>query len=701
MPLLVFRPRLYDNTAENLQFRSMCAELQRRINIYDEHNKPELCLLVGNFNFAEKEFDAFLIKRNAIILIEFKNYGGKITITNNEWKVEYNGQIGIVKGGSGNKTPLEQARLNRNAFIRNMVDSRTLTDEQAKKIASLVIFNHDSEIENKLRLNIQTWLNICDNRSFYGTVESIVNKEYDFSANDIKRIADQLVLDEDYLVEEYSSMDFLETWNNPILLNEYSQLLKGEIPFSSEPDPFIEIIEESEVEMPSHSEVNEEEFDKGLIEGYIPPIISLYVQQIMASALPSASFTIHDCEEHKPRVEFDIDQKYLIKVATAPTDENIKNLSIFIRKEVYSDKDSIYWTFGDKIPTIRAYIRGDESNETNLARRTHTMLPPWLDSYIFNELLGLYDPRYKRFEFNDDLNEEEARIYLGTYFPRSYAESFLIFSNLFSNTKFRREIEKNKKFVVFSLGSGSGGDIMGLLIAMNKYVKSEIPVSIIALDVNTHSLGLQKSIINRFKNISDRKVELTQFTERIIGKETFEKYASNAFPDRSIDFLLFSKVGCELHAKGLFANSNVYYELLTAFKDKISENGIAAMVDVTTKADGCEFMPTVLNRGVSKFTSSTNDFSTLLPIPCNKFEQECTYPCFCQQEIFVTHCKKINDISKICYRIVARSTMCNNIIRAKNTKHIITPSKLTDKNNEAYCPHSLSYEGEYDAFNIN
>ena len=244
MPLLVFRPRLFDNTAENLQFRSMCAELKRRISISDEHNKPELCLFVGNFNFAEKEFDAFLIKRNAIILIEFKNYGGKITINNNEWKVEYDGQIGTIKGGAGNKTPLEQARLNRNAFIRNMVDSKTLTEDQAKKIASLIVFNHDSEIENNLRFNIQTWLNICDNRTFYGTVESIVNKDFDFSANDLRRIADQIVLDEDYLVEEYSDMDFFETWNNPILLNEYSQLLKGEIPFSPEPDPFMEIIEE-------------------------------------------------------------------------------------------------------------------------------------------------------------------------------------------------------------------------------------------------------------------------------------------------------------------------------------------------------------------------------------------------------------------------------------------------------------------------
>ena len=701
MPLLVFRPRLYDNTAENLQFRALCEELKRRITISDQHNKPELCLFVGNFNFAEKEFDAFLIKRNGIILIEFKNYGGKITITNNAWKVEYEGQTGTIKGGSGNKTPLEQARLNRNAFIRNMIDSMTLTEDQAKKIASLIVFNHDSEIENNLRFNIQTWLNVCDNRSFYGTIESIVNKDFDFSANDLRRIADQIVLDEDYLVEEYSDMAFFETWNNPVLLNEYSQLLKGEIPFSPEPDPFIEFIEEDEGVTATYNKVVEESIDRNLVESNVPPIISLYVQQIMSSALPGASFTIQDCEEHKPTVRFDIDQKYLIRVTEEPTEENINNLAIFIRRSVFADEDSIYWTFGDRIPTIKAYVKDVESNDTHQDRRTHTLLPPWLDSYIYNELHALYDPRYKRFEFNDDLNEEEAKIYLGTYFPRSYAESFLIFDNLFSNKKYKQEVERKKKLIALSIGSGSGGDIMGLLVALDKHIPSEIPISVVSLDINTNSLELQKSVINRFKCLSPRKVELTQFADRITGKETFDKYATNAFPDRSIDFLLFSKVGCELHAKGLFSESNVYYELLSAFKNKISDLGIAAIIDVTTKADGQEYMPLVLNRGVTKFTSTSSEFSTLLPISCFKFEKRCVNPCFCQQEIFVTHCKKIYDISKICYRIVASTPMCEKILTAGDSKYIITPSKLAEMTSDAYCSYSLGNYEEIDAFNLN
>ena len=149
MPLLVYRPALFENTAENQQFRALCTELKRRVDAQDsrKNGQKSLWIMVGNFNFAEKEFDAFLIKKEGIVLIEFKNFGGKITVTNNEWKGESEGRPFVIKGGSGGKTPFEQARLNRNAFIRNISDSGALSHDRAQKISSLVVFNHKSEID--------------------------------------------------------------------------------------------------------------------------------------------------------------------------------------------------------------------------------------------------------------------------------------------------------------------------------------------------------------------------------------------------------------------------------------------------------------------------------------------------------------------------------------------------------------------------
>lgn len=70
MPLLVYRPQLFQNTAENLQFRALCTELKRRIDVQEKrkYGRKDLCIMVGNFNFAEKELDSFLIKRDGIVL---------------------------------------------------------------------------------------------------------------------------------------------------------------------------------------------------------------------------------------------------------------------------------------------------------------------------------------------------------------------------------------------------------------------------------------------------------------------------------------------------------------------------------------------------------------------------------------------------------------------------------------------------------
>ena len=61
--------------------------------------------------------------------------------------------------------------------------------------------------------------------------------------------------------------------------------------------------------------------------------------------------------------------------------------------------------------------------------KTNTRLPIWLDDYIFKTLKAQYSPNHERFDFNLDLSESDILKYLGTYFPRSYGESFCIFDN--------------------------------------------------------------------------------------------------------------------------------------------------------------------------------------------------------------------------------------------------------------------------------
>ncbi len=675
--------------------------------------------MVGNFNFAEKEFDAFLIKKEGIVLIEFKNYGGKISVSNNEWKGEYEGHAFVIKGGSGGKTPLEQARLNRNAFIRNITASGALTEEQAQKITTLIVFNHKSDIENKLRFNIQTWLNLTDNTKFFGAIESIVDKDMKLTPVDMRRIAERVVLDEDFIVEEFSDISFLnDIWNEPAALQQFSDATEGIIDFTDEPDPF-DADQKGELDLnPDQTEgsistteanctatnemiVGEVEKKEAIPCEDVPLMVANYVALIQQAVLPGISYSIYDCTQSMPPVNFDVSERYLIRVLTDPLEETANVLSSFIHRKVYLGLDCLLWTFGERISVIKHDDEEIVLESGLIFRNSSTILAPWLDSYIYEKLGASYDPRYKRFAYNDDLTEEEAKIYLGTYFPRSYAEHFLIFENLLSNSIFRAKYEAKRHLSIFSIGAGTGGDIIGLLTAIDKFLPSCIGITLVTLDANQNSLSLQKTVVDRYSTISNRNISLTQFCERIENESTLQKYSDNAIPDGSLDIILFAKVGCELHGRHIFGDDNVYEVCLRQFAPKLSDNGVLSLLDVTTNVDGQTFMPLIMNQGVNHFISCNQAYSTLLPISCHFYENGCTQPCFIQQEIMVSHCKKSKDLSKICYRIVAKKVFCDSIINDRVKRYIVTPSKTIKEPGEAICRLSLGGTEEADAFNLN
>ncbi len=719
MPLLVFRPALFDNTAENLQFRALCSELKRRIEANDKRRgRKSLCIMVGNFNFAEKEFDAFLIKKEGIVLIEFKNYGGKITVSNNEWKGESEGHPFVIKGGSGGKTPLEQARLNRNAFIRNITSSGALTVEQAQKITTLVVFNHKCEIENKLRLNIQTWLNLTDNTEFFGAIESIVDKDMELTPVDMRRIAERIVLEEEFIVEEFSDVSFLnDVWDEPSALQQFSDSIEGRIEFSDDPDPFNadqkgeldldpdqtndSFIASEAKEVPAEIGVPVEDLKEAVPCESVPPMVANYIALIQQAIMPGITYSIYDCTESMPSVDFDVSERYLIRVLAEPLEKNAKALSSFIHRKVSLGLNCLFWTFGERIPTIKHNSEERPPEPGLIFRNSSTILAPWLDSYIYDRIGASYDPRYKRFAYNDDLTEEEARIYLGTYFPRSYAEHFLIFENLLSNPIFRAKYEAKRHLSVFSIGAGTGGDIVGMLTAIDKFLPSSIGITLVALDANQNSLALQKDVIDRYSTISSRDISLTQFCEKIEGESTLKKYADNAIPDGSLDVILFAKVGCELHGKHVFGEDNVYEVCLKQFATKLSDNGVISLLDVTTNVDGQTFMPFILNQGVNHFVSRNQAYSTLIPLSCHFYENDCDRPCFIQQEFLVSHCKKSKDLSKVCYRIVAKKGFCDSMINNNAKRYIVTPSKTIQEPGEAICRLSRSCTEDADAFNLN
>src|SRR5690554_3716276 len=140
-------------------------------------------------------------------------------------------------------------------------------------------------------------------------------------------------------------------------------------------------------------------------------------------------------------------------------------LQVFTGKKSFENGNQFYWFEGDSISTINLITENDLNFEINKIEflKTETRLPAFLDDFIFNRLNAIYAPDFQRFEYNLDLTGEEILKYLGTYFPRSYAESFCIFDNIFQNIAYHQIISNKTYLNILSIGSGTGGDIIGLL----------------------------------------------------------------------------------------------------------------------------------------------------------------------------------------------------------------------------------------------
>ena len=120
-------------------------------------------------------------------------------------------------------------------------------------------------------------------------------------------------------------------------------------------------------------------------------------------------------------------------------------------------------------------------------------LPEWLDTLIFDKLEAQYCPRNSDMTNIDD-DKEKTLNYLGTYFPRSYAESYCIFSEYFKSNN--SDFADKEELSIFDFGSGTGGEIIGLLTVLEEQFPNLKKVWIVALDGNQNALRTYEKILN-------------------------------------------------------------------------------------------------------------------------------------------------------------------------------------------------------------
>lgn len=262
---------------------------------------------------------------------------------------------------------------------------------------------------------------------------------------------------------------------------------------------------------------------------------------------------------------------------------------------------------------------------------TSVELPQWLDNLIFEQLGAKYC-RCNSDMTVIDWDKKDVLNYLGTYFPRSYVESYCIFSEYFHSQS--KMFVSRETLTIFDFGCGTGGEIIGLLNAISENLSNLKEVNIIAMDGNHHALRLFENILSEYSektnlNIKSRIVPLT--IDDFYDLTVLDRVLQGKF-----DIFMSFKAICEFVSKERFETQNAYTHIANTFKPKLSTDGIMLLVDVSTYNNvSQEWLPKMMDIGIEQAR-------------CASFLKNEGF----NQQFFVTHSRKQSDISKVAWRII-------------------------------------------------
>lgn len=187
--------RKFDFTHENIYFKKFSENLK---SIYNE--KPGEHILIGNISCNGHQFDAIYISRGQISVIDFKDYHGELTFSeNNPWKMKNSeGELLFVQGGAQMRNPYQQVKAYRFSLMEYL-SSRSnsiigkRTNIKWDHIGCIVLFQdkvifNDEEIPKK----VKRYFHISDKDRINNLLDSIYSQSLEFSDNEINLIVSTL-----------------------------------------------------------------------------------------------------------------------------------------------------------------------------------------------------------------------------------------------------------------------------------------------------------------------------------------------------------------------------------------------------------------------------------------------------------------------------------------------------------------------------
>lgn len=584
MALLVYKFSDYEHTAEREQYRALCKQLKA----YYE-NRDEICIFIANYNIYDCELDGMIIKQDAIMAVEFKNFGGTITaVENGHWKAS---DGTIVKGGS-RKSVYQQANLNHLAIKRGFEEGDILSKKIMKNVAALVVFHQPISLVNLLSQKTQSWLHVCDETTFMEKVQDITSSCFDLSKEDMIELVRKMALDEDYLEGDYSNREILHEKKNK-----------------------------------DASKSNQIDADGKILKKYFDCILNeLFADTDCALNVYRREFVEQLFAEHNVPLTKD----YIVTFTSNELEQVNNKLRSLCNFSINKLGDLLFLEAeSSDISGLKMTLNGVRSSHLEVVNVKQT-LPDWLDHFIYDDLNGVYCKSNKDMVVID-WGKDDVLKYLGTYFPRSYTEAYCIVSQYLDVAN---PFNEKTEVSLFDFGCGTGGEIIGTITAIIDKNPNLQHINILALDGNYFALRTFEKILVKYCTKSSIHISY-----KVIPLEIDDFYDLSVLDyviDQKFDMVISFKAICEFVTKQRFEQNNAYTHMAKFFLPRINSGGILLLADVTTYNNvSQEWLPHMMDEGLAKAN-------------CKVVAKNNGY----NQAFFVTHSKKKEDISKIAWRLI-------------------------------------------------
>lgn len=340
---------------------------------------------------------------------------------------------------------------------------------------------------------------------------------------------------------------------------------------------------------------------------------------------------------------------------------------------------------------------------------------PYLERFIFGELKAQYDPDPIAALHNLDNNEQQSQRYLGTYFPRSFVESYNIFYRLFNQEEIYKNFIGKKKINILNIGSGSGGDLFGLIEAMKDFFPLEtIMTNIISIDGNVNAVSYQKKIYEQLYQNSNNHLSVMEqkFEDRYDFEEKISKILRNS--NEQFDIILTFKFISEFYNRDYELNRGLYHSFIKQSYDYLTPEGMLIIEDVTNQIMENQknnifgernFNGKIMNKEITDYMKQNNGkLGCLIPICCYHWYEECqdNLECFHQKIFNINHRMNHKDISKITYKVLAHTDFVDKVMQRidKQEYYQIAPERYCINGTYHYKELNVINDTAYDAFSL-